>query len=116
MNMKHVTWPVLCVTVLMATTMMPALALTSRGDEPFRVVRHTLPNGLRVWLQPRSDSSSVTALLVIRAGARYEQLANNGISHFVEHMLFAGTERWSEEEIKDVITRRGRYPITAHTT
>jgi predicted Zn-dependent peptidase len=70
-------------------------------------VRHTLPNGLRVWLQPRSDSSSVTALLVIRVGARYEQLANNGISHFVEHMVFAGTERWSEEEIKDTITRRG---------
>ena len=91
----------------MVTTMMPALALTSRGDEPFRVIRRTLPNGLRVWLQPRSDSSSVTALLVIRAGARYEQLANNGISHFVEHMVFAGTERWSEEEIKDTLTRRG---------
>jgi predicted Zn-dependent peptidase len=37
----------------------------------------------------------------------YERLANNGVSHFVEHMLFVGTERWSEDEIKDIITRRG---------
>ena len=100
MNRKRTALPVLCVILLTVTTMTPALALTSRGDEPFRVVRHTLPNGLSVWLQPRSDSSSVTALLVIRAGARQEQLANNGVSHFVEHMLFAGTERWTEEEIK----------------
>jgi predicted Zn-dependent peptidase len=107
MKVKRLAWPLLCVIWRMVTTMTSASAQTSRDGEPFPAVRHTLPNGLRVWLQPRSDSSSVAALVVIRAGSRYEQLANNGVSHFVEHMLFAGTERWSEEEIKDVITRRG---------
>jgi predicted Zn-dependent peptidase len=75
--------------------------------EPFPLVRFTLPNGLRVWCQPRSDSESVAALLVIGTGARYETPSNSGVSHFVEHMLFTGTERWSEEETKEVITRRG---------
>lgn len=75
--------------------------------ESFPVVRYTLPNGLRVWCQPRSDSESVAAMLVIGAGARYETLSDSGVSHFVEHMLFTGTERWTEEEIKEVITRRG---------
>ena len=79
----------------------------AQGSEPFPLHRHTLPNGLRVWCQPRPDSESVAALLVIRAGSRYEDLANNGVSHYVEHMLFTGTERWTEEEIKEIIRRRG---------
>ena len=79
----------------------------SKEGEPFPLQRHTLPNGLRVWCQPRPDSESVAALLVIRAGSRYEDLSNNGVSHYVEHMLFTGTERWTEEEIKEIIRRRG---------
>jgi predicted Zn-dependent peptidase len=75
--------------------------------EPFPLVRFTLPNGLRLWCQPRSDGESVAALLVVGAGARYETQSDGGVSHFVEHMLFTGTDRWSEEEIKEVITRRG---------
>jgi len=79
----------------------------SKGSEPFPLHRHTLPNGLRVWCQPRPDSESVATLLVVRAGSRYEDPSNNGVSHYVEHMLFTGTERWTEEEIKEVIRRRG---------
>lgn len=52
MNMQRIAWPVMCVILLMVTTMTPAFALTSRDDEPFRVVRHTLPNGLQVWPRP----------------------------------------------------------------
>jgi len=55
------------------------------------------------------DSESVTTLLVLRAGSRYEDLSNNGVSHFVEHMVLTGTERWSEEEIKEIISRRGGH-------
>lgn len=76
-------------------------------SEPFPLTRATLPNGLRVWVQPRADSESVTAMLVLRAGSRDETTANSGVSHFVEHMLFTGTERWSEVEIKEVIAKRG---------
>ncbi len=71
------------------------------------VQRYRLDNGLRVWVQARPAATSATALLVLNVGARYETAANNGISHFVEHMLFVGTERWTENEIKDVITHRG---------
>ena len=76
-------------------------------DNPFLLHRTTLANGLRVWCQPRPDSESVAALLVLEAGSRYETAADNGVSHYVEHMLFTGTERWTEEEIKEVLTRRG---------
>jgi hypothetical protein len=57
------------------------------AKEPFPLQRYTLPNGLRVWCQSRPDSESVAALLVIRAGSRYEDLSNNGVSHYAEFRL-----------------------------
>jgi zinc protease len=83
----------------------PADPLTQ--EKAFPLYRTTLPNGLGVWVQPRADSPSVVALMVVRAGARYEDKDNSGISHFLEHMLFTGTERWTESEVEEVIARRG---------
>lgn len=82
-------------------------AQTPANEAPFSIERYTLPNGLRVWVQPRPDTQSVAATIVFRAGSRYETPATSGISHFVEHMLFTGTERWNEEELKQVISARG---------
>jgi predicted Zn-dependent peptidase len=108
--MKQVALLFLFLPPLLATVKVaaqgPVLSLP-KESEPFPLHRQTLPNGLRVWCQPRPDSESVAALLVIRAGSRYEDLSNNGVSHYVEHMVFTGTERWTEEEIKEVIRRRG---------
>ena len=78
--------------------------------DPSAVQRFVLPNGLRVWIEPRPESESVTALLIVRVGSRYETRANNGISHFVEHMVFDGTEKWpTEEAVADVVTHRGGH-------
>ncbi len=72
------------------------------------VHRFSLPNGLRVWIEPRPQTESITALLMVRVGSRYETAANNGISHFVEHLVFDGTTKWpTEEAVIDVITHRG---------
>ena len=40
------------------------------------------------------DASSVTCMVLVRAGSRYETRATRGIAHFAEHMLFKGTDRW----------------------
>jgi predicted Zn-dependent peptidase len=69
--------------------------------------RQTLPNGMRVWCLPRPETRTVALLMHLPVGARTETKENNGISHFLEHMLFTGTERWTEAEISDVIRRRG---------
>jgi predicted Zn-dependent peptidase len=82
-------------------------SLATSSEQPFPLSRHRLANGMPVWCQPRPASTSVVALVAIRAGSRHENRSNNGISHFLEHMVFTGTERWNEEEIKEVITRRG---------
>jgi len=50
-----------------------------------------LPNGLRVVLVPQPNVHRAVVSLYLRAGSRYETPENNGISHFLEHMVFRGT-------------------------
>src|SRR3989344_5584857 len=52
-----------------------------------------LDNGLRVIAVPMSGAQSVTVLIMVGAGSRYEERKINGISHFLEHMAFKGTEK-----------------------
>lgn len=52
-----------------------------------------LPNGLRVITIPMPDNPSVTVLVMVEAGSKYETKEINGISHFLEHMVFKGTPR-----------------------
>lgn len=54
--------------------------------------RHTLDNGLRVVTLTQPHVHRVSAVVYCRAGSRYESRKTNGLSHFVEHMIFRGTE------------------------
>ncbi len=55
--------------------------------------RHILDNGLRVLTAPMPQAQSVTCMVMLAAGSRYETPDTNGIAHFSEHMFFKGTER-----------------------
>ena len=55
--------------------------------------RTVLSNGLRVLTIPMPSFESVTVLVMVKAGSRYESRQNNGISHFLEHMAFKGTKK-----------------------
>ena len=52
-----------------------------------------LSNGLRVITIPMTDNPSVTVLVMVETGSKYEVKKLNGISHFLEHMMFKGTPR-----------------------
>ncbi|MEK7657805.1 MAG: pitrilysin family protein [Patescibacteria group bacterium] len=53
----------------------------------------TLENGLRIITAPKPDSLTVTVLVLVEAGSKYETKEINGISHFLEHMCFKGTKK-----------------------
>ncbi len=55
--------------------------------------KKTLKNGLRVILVPEKDSPATTVLVLVEAGSKYETKDINGVSHFLEHMCFKGTEK-----------------------
>src|SRR5262245_49280177 len=76
----------------------PLLATTG---SPLTVQPETLPNGIRVVCEPVPYAHSVALGIWVDAGARDESERNTGISHFVEHLLFKGTERRSARAIAE---------------
>ncbi|MBR1871168.1 MAG: insulinase family protein [Kiritimatiellae bacterium] len=62
-------------------------------------VLDTLPNGLRIVLAPDGNAESVTYGVFVASGSRHESDEMAGVSHFIEHMLFKGTERRSQLEL-----------------
>ena len=61
--------------------------------------RHVLPNGLVVITETMQHVRSVSVGIWVRHGSRREAPSENGIAHFLEHMVFKGTHRRSAEDI-----------------
>lgn len=53
----------------------------------------TLHNGLRVITVPMKNTQTVTVVVMVGVGSRYESEKEAGLSHFVEHMFFKGTNK-----------------------
>lgn len=75
----------------------------------------TLKSGLRVVTESRQSVETVSVGLWVNVGSRYEPLHLNGITHFLEHMLFKGTETRSAFDIAYDIERVGGH-MNAYTT
>src|SRR3989338_8957473 len=58
----------------------------------------TLKNGLTLITVPMPHLDSVTTLVAVGAGSRYETKRINGISHFLEHMFFKGSRKYPTAE------------------
>jgi predicted Zn-dependent peptidase len=58
-----------------------------------KYTKTVLENGLRVITVPMKDNPTVTVLMLVEAGSKYETKEKNGISHFLEHMCFKGTTK-----------------------
>jgi predicted Zn-dependent peptidase len=69
------------------------------SEKPSAVETATLPNGLVVITEPMEHVHSVSVGIWLRTGSRREPAELNGISHFIEHMLFKGTHRRTAEDI-----------------
>ena len=56
-----------------------------------------LKSGLRVLTIPQQNTRTVTVLVLVGTGSKYEEKRVNGISHFLEHMFFKGTKKRSTQ-------------------
>ncbi len=69
----------------------------------FPAERHTLPNGLTLLLSPNPAEPRIYTQVVVRAGSKHDPDGSTGLAHYLEHMLFKGTDRlgsadWAAEE------------------
>lgn len=66
-----------------------------------------LDNGVRLLLIPKNGVNSVATAVYVAVGSRYENREINGISHFLEHMVFKGTKKYPTTDDVNVIERTG---------
>ncbi|MGH9464041.1 MAG: M16 family metallopeptidase [Thermoanaerobaculia bacterium] len=75
---------------------------------PYPVHQRSLANGLRVVVVPYDSPGTVAYLSVVRTGSRDEvEPGKSGFAHFFEHMMFRGTERYSQDAYNEVLKRMG---------
>ncbi|HEX5734352.1 MAG TPA: pitrilysin family protein [Blastocatellia bacterium] len=79
-----------------------AESLITRG-----VQKTVLPNGLTLITKELHDKPIVAQIIWYRVGSRNEELGQTGKSHFLEHMLFKGTDRYKKGEIDMITLRNG---------
>ncbi|MFL6276820.1 MAG: M16 family metallopeptidase [Blastocatellia bacterium] len=92
-------------------------APTATPDESFLtrgVQKMTLANGLTVITKEQHDKPVVATIIWYRVGSRNEELGQTGKSHFLEHMLFKGTEKYAKGEI-DLLTLKNGGANNAFT-
>ena len=92
---------------LLPFLLLPVLLGLSVFSSPANPLQETLSNGLEVFVLENPGTASVSVDLWVKVGSRYESPKNNGISHFVEHLLFKGTSKRTAKDISRQIAAVG---------
>ncbi|HLX12914.1 MAG TPA: pitrilysin family protein [Bacteroidota bacterium] len=74
-----------------------------------RYAKTVLPNGIRIVTEDIPSVRSISIGVWIDVGSRDEKLETNGITHFIEHMVFKGTQRYSIQKIAQSLESVGGY-------
>src|SRR3954451_1074543 len=77
---------------------------------PLTFHQHQLKNGLDIIAEVNPDSHSFAAGLFVKTGSRDEEPKLNGVSHFLEHMMFKGSQKYTWEDVNRIFDEIGaRY-------
>jgi zinc protease len=75
---------------------------------PYAYTQDDLPNGLRVVTVPTDFPNIVAVYIVVQTGSRNEvEPGHTGFAHLFEHLMFKGTEKYSQQRYNDAIKRMG---------
>ncbi|MBR6346238.1 MAG: insulinase family protein [Bacteroidales bacterium] len=70
---------------------------TVKGD-PMKSKIYTLDNGLKVYMTVNKDEPRIQTYIAVRAGGKNDPADNTGLSHYLEHMMFKGTEKFGTSD------------------
>src|SRR2546423_14832844 len=74
---------------------------------PLKFHHKQLGNGLDVIAEVNPDSHSFAAGLFVKTGSRDESMDVNGVSHFLEHMMFKGAQKYTWEDVNRIFDELG---------
>lgn len=89
-------------------------------NDPSKSRFYTLPNGLTVILSAKHDEPRIQSYIAVKAGSKTDPANHTGLAHYLEHMLFKGTDQFGtldyekEKPLLDIID--GLYEEYNHTT
>jgi predicted Zn-dependent peptidase len=63
-------------------------------NDPMKSRVYTLDNGLKVYLSVYKDAPRVQTFIAVRAGSKNDPADATGLAHYLEHMLFKGTDKY----------------------
>jgi predicted Zn-dependent peptidase len=72
---------------------------TVSGD-PLKTRIYTLKNGLTVMMSVNKAEPKISTLIAVKAGSKNDPADNTGLAHYLEHMLFKGTDKYGTKDFK----------------
>lgn len=106
---------VVCVVSFLILAVAPAVqAEKAVPNAAAGTTTYKMSNGMDVILKENHSSPMIASIVFVKSGAKYETDYNNGVTHFLEHLLFDGTATRTQEQISDRIKNLGGY-INAFT-
>src|SRR5688572_3734072 len=96
------------VATLLCVATSGLFAATPARVFPYAYTKHTLPNGLTAIVIPMESPGLIAYYTVVRTGSRDEvEAGHSGFAHFFEHMMFRGTDKYSQDAYNDLLKRMG---------
>ncbi len=71
---------------------------TTVSNDPLQVRTYTLANGLTVMISVNKNTPRVQTLIATKAGSKNDPADNTGLAHYLEHMLFKGTDKYGSKD------------------
>ena len=68
-----------------------------KGD-PLQAKIYTLDNGLKVYMSVNKDEPRIQTYIAVHAGGKDDPADNTGLAHYLEHMMFKGTEQFGTQD------------------
>ncbi|HEY2786874.1 MAG TPA: pitrilysin family protein [Fimbriiglobus sp.] len=97
-----------CIPTLRAADAADDAKLAAKVKTALAGVKHeTLPNGLNVYLLPVPSSPVVTTMVAYKVGSGDEDKNQTGLSHYLEHLMFKGTDKLMPGDIDRMTQRNG---------
>ncbi|MDA8991053.1 insulinase family protein [Opitutales bacterium] len=66
--------------------------VSQSGAKGMEVIQKTLSNGLTIYISPNTEEPRFYAEIITRAGSKHDPATNTGLAHYLEHLLFKGTQ------------------------
>ena len=89
-------------------------------NDPMNVIHYTLDNGLQVYMSVNKDVPRIQTYIAVRVGSKNDPAESTGLSHYLEHLMFKGTNHfgtldWAKEQ-EQLKRIEALYEVYNHTT